>query len=193
MMKRLQCPRTTRKGKPCGIPGEATRDGYCHVHDPQGKYRQQLLANHIDFSAKLRTWEKRGMRCEFVDGETGKRCCNKRLRGSKNKYCRAHKGYLAKIREETARNRHDYIYLFYLGFDELYKIGKTKEWEKRLSALRIANPRLKKMKVIRVVNMGAVEKAIHKRMREHKVEREIFRLTDEMVDALFHMMDEYAI
>jgi len=35
----MQCPVTTRKGKPCGIPGEKRRDGYCHVHDPRGIFQ----------------------------------------------------------------------------------------------------------------------------------------------------------
>lgn len=37
----IKCPATTNRLKPCPIPGEANRSGFCHVHDPHGK-----AANH---------------------------------------------------------------------------------------------------------------------------------------------------
>lgn len=37
----MKCIQLTRKGRQCGIPGEAARDGYCHVHDPKGNYQRQ--------------------------------------------------------------------------------------------------------------------------------------------------------
>jgi len=33
----ISCPVITNKLKPCPIPGESKRNGYCHVHDPNGK------------------------------------------------------------------------------------------------------------------------------------------------------------
>lgn len=37
------CCRKTKGGGACGIPADRNRDGkmYCHVHDPEGKFRQQ--------------------------------------------------------------------------------------------------------------------------------------------------------
>lgn len=37
----IDCPSVTNNLKPCPIPGESKRNGYCHVHDPHGK-----AANH---------------------------------------------------------------------------------------------------------------------------------------------------
>ena len=36
------CKATTKKKKPCPIPAEEWRNGLCHVHDPDGKFRQQV-------------------------------------------------------------------------------------------------------------------------------------------------------
>ncbi len=37
----IKCPTLTNKLKHCPIPGEAKRNGYCHVHDPKGKAVQK--------------------------------------------------------------------------------------------------------------------------------------------------------
>lgn len=37
----MQCKAKTATGKPCRIPGEESRDGLCHTHDPNGKYQLQ--------------------------------------------------------------------------------------------------------------------------------------------------------
>lgn len=43
---RAACCCTTREGFPCPIEADRDRDGvaYCHVHDPLGKYRQNVKA-----------------------------------------------------------------------------------------------------------------------------------------------------
>lgn len=33
----LKCPAITKKGQRCPIDGEEWRNGWCHVHDPNGK------------------------------------------------------------------------------------------------------------------------------------------------------------
>ena len=33
----IKCPAITRKGKSCPIGGEEWRNGWCHVHDPNGE------------------------------------------------------------------------------------------------------------------------------------------------------------
>ena len=38
----MQCKARTSKGRQCNIPGEIARGGYCHVHDPNGKFQRQL-------------------------------------------------------------------------------------------------------------------------------------------------------
>lgn len=41
---KLQCPAITKKNKPCPIQGEEKRNGWCHVHDPNGKFQKQCEA-----------------------------------------------------------------------------------------------------------------------------------------------------
>jgi hypothetical protein len=40
-MEMTRCLAVTNVGKPCTILAEKFRKGYCHVHDPNGKFRQQ--------------------------------------------------------------------------------------------------------------------------------------------------------
>jgi hypothetical protein len=40
-MEMTRCLAITNVGKHCGILAEKFRKGYCHVHDPNGKFRQQ--------------------------------------------------------------------------------------------------------------------------------------------------------
>lgn len=40
----IKCPAITQKGNPCPIDGEDFRNGWCHVHDPNGKSREHI--NH---------------------------------------------------------------------------------------------------------------------------------------------------
>jgi hypothetical protein len=40
-MKFRRCPAITRAGNLCPIGGEEERDGFCHVHDPNGTYQKQ--------------------------------------------------------------------------------------------------------------------------------------------------------
>ena len=56
----IDCPATTNNLKPCPIPGEANRNGYCHVHDPHGK----ASSNHKGKKAskKAKAWEAKEIR-----------------------------------------------------------------------------------------------------------------------------------
>lgn len=50
----IKCSAITNNMKPCPIPGEAKRNGFCHVHDPHGK-----AANHHkgrSTSKKAKSW-----------------------------------------------------------------------------------------------------------------------------------------
>jgi hypothetical protein len=38
----LQCPATTKAGTACRIEGELARNGQCHIHQPDGRFRQNL-------------------------------------------------------------------------------------------------------------------------------------------------------
>lgn len=45
----VQCVAKTATGIPCRIPGEESRGGLCHTHDPNGKYQLQ----HPKFAAAV--------------------------------------------------------------------------------------------------------------------------------------------
>jgi len=45
-----QCPAPTSSGRPCQVGGEASRAGYCHMHDPDGQFAKQ----HPKYQRKLR-------------------------------------------------------------------------------------------------------------------------------------------
>lgn len=38
----IQCPAVTQKGKPCPIDGEKDRNGWCHIHDPNGDNQTRI-------------------------------------------------------------------------------------------------------------------------------------------------------
>ena len=38
----IKCPAITQKGTPCPIDGEDFRNGWCHVHDPNGKSHMSM-------------------------------------------------------------------------------------------------------------------------------------------------------
>jgi hypothetical protein len=37
----MECIAKTSTGNPCKVRGEESRNGLCHVHDPNGKYQVQ--------------------------------------------------------------------------------------------------------------------------------------------------------
>lgn len=38
----IQCPAATKTGSACRVEGEIARNGLCHVHDPDGRARQNI-------------------------------------------------------------------------------------------------------------------------------------------------------
>ena len=85
--------------------------------------------------------------------------------------------------------KESFVYIFDLGFDSLYKIGHTREWRQRLSKLSAANPRLSVVAVAAVHNKHHIEKALHQRLKRHRVERELFKLDDPSI--VVKMMNQY--
>ena len=85
--------------------------------------------------------------------------------------------------------KESFVYMFDLGFDNLYKIGLTREWKQRLSKLSAANPRLSVVAVAAVHNKHHIEKALHQRLKRHRVERELFEL--ENPSGVIEMMNQY--
>ena len=85
--------------------------------------------------------------------------------------------------------KESFVYMFDLGFDGLYKIGHTREWKQRLAKLSAANPRLSVVAVAAVHNKNHIEKALHQRLKRHRVERELFKLDDPSI--VVKMMNQY--
>lgn len=69
-----------------------------------------------------------------------------------------------------------HIYVFALGYDNLYKIGMTTDVKRRLTDLQAANPKLACVFSSMVRDMRKAEKSIHKCLRQNRVERELFTL-----------------
>jgi hypothetical protein len=66
----MNCSATTKKNKPCPIPLESWRkNGLCHVHDPERKFRQQQgkkgYKNHTKILGCSHKWYMRepGIQC----------------------------------------------------------------------------------------------------------------------------------
>jgi len=52
----IKCPAITRKGKECPIGGEEWRNGWCHVHDPNGemvnKTKRKVKAFSLEYNLR---------------------------------------------------------------------------------------------------------------------------------------------
>lgn len=70
-----------------------------------------------------------------------------------------------------------HVYVFSLGFDNLYKIGKTTNLKSRQKELQAGNPKLRYVWSSYTRNCKELESILHKRMEDYWVEREIFEFT----------------
>lgn len=86
-----------------------------------------------------------------------------------------------------------YIYVFSIGHDDLYKVGKSVDWRRRLKALKAANPRLDVVLNVQVKNRHTAEIAVHNAIRLHRVEREIFRLSAGDIDKIRNILVRYVV
>ena len=91
----------------------------------------------------------------------------------------------------TFKKKDQYIYIFDIGYDSLYKVGCTSDWEQRLYSLRAANPKLRMVAIANVCNKRNIEIAMHNRLRKWKVDREIFKMDDRQVGKAIWMMKNY--
>jgi len=201
----MKCPAITSKGLPCAVPGEAARGGWCHIHDRNGKYQQNIKErrskNKTSGKMKLTKKNKRRLRngwkkCEH-DGCHG--VYNPKWKRSHNyPYCNLHYKSAKKIEESKLREKitkqgfGKFVYIFDLGFDCLYKIGRSTDWDRRLKALQGSNPRMTPIAVVGTWGeCASVEKAMHTRFKEHRKQREIFEFDDEGLDVVVTALMEY--
>jgi len=77
-----------------------------------------------------------------------------------------------------------YIYVFSLGRDNLYKVGKSVNWKNRLKMLQASNPKLECVLNVYVKDRHAAEVSVHQALGLHRVQREIFKLGDEYIDKI---------
>ena len=92
---------------------------------------------------------------------------------------------------ESTSGAQGHVYIFSLGYDNLYKIGMTKDMVKRMATLRAANPYLKTTWSAMVRNAADAEKALHGLFKKHLVEREIFRIVNLDILNIDRMIDKY--
>lgn len=114
-----------------------------------------------------------------------------KIKGKAAKYYNRNKERQKKEIKDGKDGRCGYVYIFKLGFDNLYKIGMTTDILERLKLLKAANPVLLCVWSARVRDMHFVEQELHKKFRTFKVEREIFRI--EKLDILVadRIADQY--
>lgn len=68
-----------------------------------------------------------------------------------------------------------HVYVFSLGFDDLYKIGKTTNLKSRQKSLQASNPKLRFVWSSYTRNCSELERILHKKMEDYWVDREIFQ------------------
>ena len=76
---------------------------------------------------------------------------------------------------EKKVGRAGHVYVFSLGFDNLYKIGKTTNLKSRQKDLQTGNPKLHFVWSSYTRNCVELEKILHKQMDEFWVDRELFQ------------------
>lgn len=81
---------------------------------------------------------------------------------------------LAGVEKKIGKAGH--VYIFSLGYGNLYKIGCTTNIMQRLKSLQASNPNMKCVWSAWVKEMHDVEKKIHNNYKDHRVDREIFEL-----------------
>jgi len=93
----------------------------------------------------------------------------------KNKSSWNRSNYHRRLDVEHKIGKSGHVYVFSLGYDDLYKIGKTTNLKSRQASLKASNPRLRYVWSAYSKNHNALEKLIHIKMDNYWVEREIFR------------------
>lgn len=82
------------------------------------------------------------------------------------------------------KNGHEgHVYVFYIG-EDLYKIGRTFDVQKRLHSLRAGNPSIRCVWSAWSRDSYELEKLIHVSMKKHHVDREFFRLPENAVKTI---------
>ena len=85
----------------------------------------------------------------------------------------------------------EYVYLFYLGHDNAYKIGRSLSWENRMWRLGAANPWMKMVKVVLVDEELAryLEEKLMDEFKDCSIGREMFEFENtDMVIALMEAL-----
>lgn len=95
-------------------------------------------------------------------------------------------------RRQVSRDGH--IYVVSLGYDDLYKVGKSVRVETRLKDLAASNTRICPILVRRVNKIAEAEAYIHRKLKKVKkwVDREIFRLCSDDIRAIDAMLDRFS-
>lgn len=117
------------------------------------------------------------LRCRATT-RSGKRC---RLPLVADERCQTHLIY---SKERPKFSKVGFVYIFDLGFDNLYKIGRSRNWVERLRDLQAANPKLRKVLAVHVKNMKWVENECHAMFKENHERGEIFKLSQEDISNL---------
>jgi len=91
-------------------------------------------------------------------------------------------------KKEKRVGKSGYVYIFKSGYDDLYKIGMSGNWESRLRELKIANPQIKCIVSHRVGDMRSVESELHRIFKHKRIEREWFSLNQDDISRAERLM-----
>lgn len=103
-------------------------------------------------------------------------------RGARNSY--------KNVRSATNVNRSACVYILAVGND-IYKIGRSKDFENRFKALSAANPSLKTIALAYVKDAAKVESKLHKKFKNQRLERELFELSVEDLKLAQDILDNH--
>lgn len=100
---------------------------------------------------------------------------------------RRNKGIERKQNQESKHGKAGYVYL--MKSNNLYKIGLTGNWEKRLKRLKTGNPNIEKVIAKRVEDCKEAESKLHKRYKSKRESGEWFSLTDQDIKDIDAFLD----
>ena len=169
----MNCKAITKNGNQCRV--RADDSGFCNVH----KYQRRVLT--IDDDETLRELIERDATIVEIRAKLRVRPHNLYRRLQRLGIKKSIKSMRQDVRNERklkrrARDNSGCIYMFWLGFPGMYKIGFTVNWKQRIEALRASNPYLKPVVVFN--GSQRVEKALHRKLADRCMEREIFQFDD---------------
>jgi hypothetical protein len=134
---------------------------------------------------------RREKKCVAFLDSIGKTRCEKTCKNG-SEFCSEH---AQRVRFHP-RSRTGIVYVVYLGESDkngsaYYKIGVTKNINRRIKDLRLSNPKVRLCKAFGTSEMYQLEKRLHILMKDRRTERETFLLSnDDLKQVIDNMLSK---